>query len=121
MYLKETLEEILPTKWLRRTVVLTFSSSIAAFNLPYLWPLSKLTMTNTEIQIFQVLLSVATLLIGTLICLVLTIIAYNKQRKELSDKIYKLENPPPPPISFTEIKVNRDFMNDPNQKINKNI
>ncbi len=92
MSLKEILEDALPTKWSSYIAVLTVLSVIPVSRLPLYWPLSRLVTTNIEIQLFQALLSVSTLLTGTLICLILIIFAFHRQKKEYNSKIEKQRN-----------------------------
>lgn len=92
MYLKEILEDTLPTKWSRRIMGMTIVASPIAYILPKYWPFSILPMTDTVRQILQVLLSVSTLLIGTLACLILVIFAFHKQKEENKSNLEKQRN-----------------------------
>lgn len=87
MYLKEILETILPTRWSQYIMGMSIVASGFVYILPMFWPLSMLAMTNDARQIFQVLLSVSTLLLGTLICLTLVIVAFHKQRKTIESDL----------------------------------
>lgn len=106
MDLKEILQDVLPTKWSRWIMVLTFLSLPGVSFLPHHWPFSILATTDTERQIFRVLLLVLTLLIGSWICLILVVIDRHRQIKKLNDKIHNLENP-----SQTFVKVDVDALN----------
>jgi len=73
MNLPTILKDILPTKWSRYIAALTALLVIPVSRLPLYWPLSKLVTTKIEIQLFQALLSILTILIGALIILIIVL------------------------------------------------
>jgi hypothetical protein len=81
LFLKEILEDALPTKWSKWSAGLTIVASPIAYILPLNWPLSMLSITNNERQMLQIMLLISTLFIGTLISLFLVIFAFRGQRK----------------------------------------
>lgn len=81
------LEDLLPTKWSRRTMELTIVLAGIIITLPVTLPSSMIATWSQTQLLLLIIMTISVLLIGALICLVLVVIAYNKKTKEIKNNI----------------------------------
>ena len=81
------LVELLPTKWSRWTAGSSILLSVVAYNLPSLLPESVLAIQPLTLFLVKLLLSISTLLLGSLVTLALVVRAYNALKNEQNQTI----------------------------------